>query len=467
MRQVDAVVVGAGPNGLAAALTLAREGLSVELFDQDEHLGGGCRTETWGDGYLSDWGAAVHPMALASPFFRSVGLTELVEFAIPEISFAHPLADRAAIAWRSLEQTADDLGRDGRSWRALMAGLVDDHLQIADAVLSPPPTLALHPLVGMRLAKAAVSAYRGAGLRTPGGQALLAGVVGHSVGRQPQLGTSAVGVVLAALAHSVGWPIPLGGSAAITRALSNELERLGVAIHRSVKVCSMQELPRARAYLFDTSARDLLTIAQNQVNSRYVKALRRVRPGDAVSKVDLILSGPIPWSDPRLSDAGTVHLGGTAADIREAEQLVAAGRHSASPAIVLSQPSRFDPTRAPGGLHSVWAYSHVPAGSPEPQTDVVVSSIEKHAPGVRDLLVTSRATTARDIADRNPTMVAGDFASGAITTRQILARPNMSPTPWRAARHIYLCSAATAPGPGVHGMSGFGAARTALRDHFA
>lgn len=465
MSTVDAIVVGAGPNGLAAAWTLARAGLTVEIFEKDGTLGGGCRTETWGDGFRSDWGSAVHPMALASPFFRELDLASRVRFAVPDLSYAHPLPGVAATAWRSLDRTVDSLGKDGRAWARLLSGLIARVDATVSAALSPAVQMLTHPGTSTRLGSAALRASCGAGLRTERGQALLAGVVAHSVARQPAVGPAAAGVVLAALAHTVGWPIPLGGSSAITDLLVHDLHGFGVKIHTDTPVHDVRHLPRARAYFFDTSARTMMSAAAGalRIGARYRAALNRMIPGNAVSKVDIVLSQPIPWSDSVIGQAGTVHLGGTRSEILRAEDAVARGRHATDPMVILSQPSIFDPSRTAEGLHSVWAYAHVPAGSVLPQTEQVLDAIERHAPGVRDLVVDSRSTTAAQISTRNPTMIGGDFASGAITLRQIVARPVVSAAPWRAGENVYLCSAATAPGPGVHGMGGYGAARAALR----
>ncbi|MCK8469049.1 NAD(P)/FAD-dependent oxidoreductase [Microbacterium sp. KSW4-16] len=463
---VDAIVVGAGPNGLAAALTLARAGLEVHVFEQSTVIGGGCRTEKWGDGYSADWGAAVHPMALASPFFQELGLAEKLEFRTPEISFAHPLEGGAAVAWRSLDRTEEDLASDGPGWRRLVEPMTRQILTTAAAALGPPRALTTRPRQALLLGGATLRGYCRAQLRTREGRSLLAGVIGHSVSPQPRLGASAAGVVLAALAHSVGWPIPIGGSSAISGFLANELLERGGKIHTDTRVSDIRQLPHARAYFFDTSATDMISIATDRIDPRYSRALGRMRYGNAVSKVDLILSGPIPWADARLAQAGTIHMGGDDRDIRRAEAEVAQGRHAENPMIVLSQPSTFDATRVPPGLHAIWSYAHVPAGSDLSQQDAVLRSLERVAPGVRDLVVSARSTSAREIGIANPAMPGGDFASGAITTRQILARPSFVRSPWSAGNGIYLCSGASAPGPGVHGMGGYSAAQAALREEF-
>ncbi|WP_374107616.1 phytoene desaturase family protein [Microbacterium sp. F2E] len=464
----DAVVVGGGPNGLAAAWTLAAAGLHVAVFERDRVLGGGCRTDEWGSGYRSDWGSAVHPMAAASPFLRKVDIANRLRFLTPEISYAHPLETGVALAWRSLERTASELGiRDGAAWKRLLTPLIVASDEIIKAALSPVPSLAKRPRAGARLAAAGLLTRLGAGLHTSAGRALLGGVVAHSIGRQPQLGTSAAGAVLAMLAHSCGWPIPAGGSQAITDLLHADLVRFGASFHLGHEINAMDQLPAARAYFFDTSARDLVEICGSRVHSRYRRAVDRMVRGNAVSKVDIVVTEPIPWLTRDVSFAGTVHLCGDLQDIRRAEDDVARGRHSERPMIILSQPSLFDPSRAPGGLQMIWAYAHVPAGSNTPQTEAVVRSIERFAPGFRDTVVDTRATTASQIGQRNPTMVGGDFASGALSTRQLLKRPRLSPVPWLAGNGLYLCSTAAAPGPGVHGMGGYGAAQHALTHIFS
>ncbi|MFC5338149.1 phytoene desaturase family protein [Leucobacter denitrificans] len=465
-RSVDAVVVGAGPNGLAAALTLAQRGLEVQLFERAGEVGGACRTETWGDGYRSDWGAAVHPMALASPFFNSIQLAERLKFFMPEISIAHPLENRAALAWRSLDKTSHGLGADGVAWRTLVGGLARNSESVVSSVLDTPLRLPFQPKAAMQLAKSSLLTRCGAGLRTEAGRALLAGIVAHSVGVQPRLGVSAAGVVLASLAHSVGWPIPASGSGAITQLLAQDFLQAGGVIHLNEHITKLSDLPHAKAYLFDTSASDMVSIAGDRVTTRYANAAARVTPGDAVSKVDLVLEQPIPWKDEQVGRAGTVHVCGTQRDVRLAEYEVSKGRHAENPMIVLSQPSAFDASRAPSGKHVVWAYAHVPAGSNLPQTETILRSLERFAPGTQDLVAATRSTTAREIGTRNPAMPGGDFASGALTLRQVVGRPVLSANPWQAGNGIYLCSGAAAPGPGVHGMAGHRAAVSAIKKVF-
>jgi len=464
---LDAVVVGSGPNRLAVAWTLAQAGLDVEVFERDPQLGGGMRTDTWGDNYRADWGSAVHPMALASPFFKSVRLADRVEFVVPEASFAHPLPTGAAVAWQSAQRTAADLGRDGRRWLRLVGGLTNQVEALVEGALTSPLSLPARPIAAASLAAATLQGVMGAGLRSLGAQALLAGVVGHTIGRQPALGASAAGAVLLALAHTVGWPIPIGGSQAIADVVVGDLRRWGVRLTTDTHVDSIEDLPQARAYFFDTSARHFLQIVADRVTPGYRRGLARLRAGNAVSKVDFVTSAPIPWRSPEVGLAGSVHLCGTREDIWRAEDEVARGRHAERPMIVLSQPSTFDGTRVPEGMHSIWAYAHVPAGSTVPQTAVIEDAIERYAPGFRDTILAVRTTNAAQIGARNPTMPGGDFASGAVTLRQILARPNLRRAPWLAGDGLYLCSTATFPGPGVHGMAGYGAARHALRSTFA
>ncbi|MGA1835318.1 NAD(P)/FAD-dependent oxidoreductase [Herbiconiux sp. 11R-BC] len=469
---VDVVVVGSGPNGLAAAVTMARAGLSVRVFEAAGSPGGGARTaELTLPGHRHDVCSAVHPMALASPFFRAFALADRVEFVTPEISYAHGLAGgRAAVAYRDLDRTVEGLGPGGEAWRRLFGPLLDAQDAVVDFAMSPLVRLPRHPLAAAAFGARVLASARTAGAGFPGeaAGALLAGLSAHSIGRVASLGARGAGVLLGMLGHAPGgWPIPVGGSQAIVDALVAELRACGGEVVTETRVDELRALPSAHAVLLDVTPRALADIGGELLPTGYRNALRQFRYGDAASKVDFVLDGPVPWSNPDLARAGTVHLGGTAGEVDAGEREVARGRHPESPFVLVSQPSLFDPGRAPAGHHTLWAYTHVPRGSGRDMTEPVTARIEEFAPGFRDRILASAAIPASALQHYNANYVDGDIASGATGFGQLLARPMLSSSPWSTPLDgVYLCSASTSPGPGVHGMAGWHAARRALRDVF-
>ena len=470
MTDVDAVVIGAGPNGLAAAVTLARAGLRVSVYERAATIGGGARTaELTLPGFLHDVCSAVHPMALASEFFQRFGLADRVDLLLPEVSYGHPLdGGRAGIAWRDLDRTVDGLGRDGRAWRSLMGPLASHADQVAQFLGGSLLRVPRHPITAARFGLRALEQGSPAwNLRFTGDEApgMLSGVGAHSILPMPSLSTAGAALSLGAYAHGHGWPIPVGGSQAIVDAMAADLLAHGGSIHTGVEVDSLAGLPSHRAALFDTTPRALASIVD--LPASYRRRLERFRYGNAAAKVDFALSGPVPWSNADLHRAGTVHVGGTRTAIANSEREVADGRHPADPYVLVAQPSVLDAGRAPAGKHVLWAYTHVPAGSTVDPTEAVTAQLERFAPGFRDLILGSASTTAAQMEQYNPNYIGGDIAAGAATFAQLLARPVLAADPWRTpVRGVYLSSSSASPGPGVHGLVGWRAAISALRNEF-
>lgn len=468
----DVAVVGSGPNGLAAAVTLARAGLKVHVYEAAATPGGGLRTsELMQPGYFHDVCSAVHPMVLASPFFRQFGLSRRVPLAVPEVSYGSPLdGGRAALAYHSLDRTVEGLGRDGAAFRRLMGPLVERNSGITDLTLNQLLRVPREPvaagLFGLRTLEQGTRLW-GARFREELAPALLTGVAAHAVSRLPSLTAAAAGLMLGALAHGDGWPIPLGGSAAIAQAMVDDLEAHGGLVETQARIGSLADLPPVKATLLDVAPPALLRLADGKFPDRYRRALESFRFGNGACKVDFLLSGPVPWAASGLSDAGTVHVGGNRAEMAEEENLVAAGRHPERPYVLVSQPSRFDPSRALDGRHILWSYCHVPAGSNVDMGEAVIAQLERFAPGFRDIVIQYQVTTAAELAEYNENYVGGDFSAGLMDLRGLVQRPVLGPVPWRTPlRGVYLCSSSTPPGPGVTGMPGFHAARYALKDIF-
>ncbi|MGK3647001.1 phytoene desaturase family protein [Pseudarthrobacter enclensis] len=468
----DVNVVGAGPNGLAAAAVMARAGLSVEVYEAGTAIGGGTRTtELMQPGHFHDVCSAVHPMALESPFFRAFELSRRVELISPELSYGSPLdGGRAALAWRSLDRTAYELGRDGAAYRHLLAPLVARIDGIMDFTQNQLLRIPRDPLAaaifGLRTAEQGTPLWN-LRFREDKAPALLAGVASHPISHQPSLAAAGAGLMLSALGHAQGWPIPRGGSMAIAEALAQDIRAHGGTIHTSTPVDRLADLPSARATLLNVSPRGLARMAGDSLPARYRSSLESFRYGNGACKVDFILSGPVPWQAAGLADAGTVHVGGTRAELARSENDVAAGRHPERPYVLVSQPSRFDAGRAPDGRQTLWTYCHVPAGSTRDMTAAVTAQLERYAPGFRDLVLQSHAVSAAGLADYNRNYIGGDFSAGAMDLRGLVQRPVVSPVPWRTPlRGVYLCSSSTPPGPGVTGMPGLHAATYALKDMF-
>ena len=468
----DVAVVGSGPNGLAAAAVMARAGLRVEVFEAAGTIGGGTRTsELMRPGYVHDVCSAVHPMALASPFFRAFELARRVELVVPELSFGSPLdGGRAALAYHSLERTVQGLGRDGAAYGKLMGPIVSRVDGVMDLtqhqLLRFPRDPLAAVLFGLRTLEQGSRLWN-TRFREEFAPALLSGVAAHAVSHLPSLAAAGAGLMLNALAHAHGWPVPMGGSASIAAALADDIRAHGGVFHTDRPVESLRELGGARATLLDVAPRGLLAIAGHDLPGKYRRSLESFRYGNGSCKVDYILSGPVPWAAAELADAGTVHVGGTRAELAYSENEVTAGRHPERQYVLVAQPSRFDAGRAPAGQHVLWAYCHVPAGSTRDMGDAVTAQLERFAPGFRDLVVQTHVTTAAGLASYNRNYVGGDFSAGLMDVRGLVQRPVVSPVPWRTPLPgVYLCSSSTPPGPGVTGMPGYFAAKYALKDIF-
>ncbi|HZY29055.1 MAG TPA: NAD(P)/FAD-dependent oxidoreductase [Jiangellaceae bacterium] len=469
----DVVVVGSGPNGLAAAVVMARAGLEVRVFEAQDSIGGGARTLGLGTapGLVHDLCSAVHPMAAMSPFFRAFDLSSRVELRYPEVSYAHPLdGGRAGLAYRDLERTAAALGSDGRAWLRLMRPLVEHAEGIVDIAMSDRRSIPTAPVTALRFGRAMLE--QGSPLwnlrwRTDIAPAMLTGVAAHAISPLPRLAPAGTATLLASLAHAPGWPLPVGGSQAITDALVSDLTGHGGTVTTGVEVSDLAQLPPARAHLLDVTPRALLRIAGNRLPTRYASALSRFPYGNAVTKVDFALSGPVPWEHAEVGRAGTVHVGGSRAQMVEAENAVAAGRHAERPMILASDPAILDLSRVVAGIRPLWTYAHVPAGSTVDIGASVQAQIERFAPGFGDLVVARHVIPAALLPRHNANYVDGDIAAGAVTLWRMLARPAARWDPYATPLPgVYLCSASTPPGPGVHGMAGLHAARRALRDRF-
>ena len=462
-----ACVIGAGPNGLAAAIVLAQAGLQVEVFEAELQAGGAARTlELTTPGFLHDFGSAVHPLAVGSPFFSSLPLpTYGLKWIHSPSVLAHPLDDGTAVTLeRDLSATCIDLGRDGEAWRRLMRPLANRWPDLSAEVLRPVHILSRHPWLLARFGLSALpsanalSNFLFRGERT---KALFAGLAAHSFLSLDEPLSAAFGVLLGAAGHAVGWPIPRGGAQSITDALCGHLSSLGAAIKASARVEKLRDLPEYDVTLCDVTPRQLLRMADGELSTQYRRQLEKFRYGPGVFKVDYALAKPIPWKASECLRAATVHVGGSAADITASEAAVRRGEHPERPFILLAQPSLFDRTRAPEGKHVAWAYCHVPNGSKVDMLERFESQIERFAPGFRECILARRVFSPAAIEAMDANLIGGDIGGGAMDLRQFVFRPT-----WRhyatSARDVYICSSSTPPGAGVHGMCGYHAARSAL-----
>ena len=461
-------MVGSGPNGLAAALTLARAGRAVEVYEGAPTIGGGTRTEALTlEGYRHDVCSAVHPSLVASPFFRTLDLAALgIVPRQPEVAFAHPLdGGRAAALYRDVDETAAHLGGDAFAYRALVGPLVDWLDRIVPYVLGPMRSVPRDPLALARFALVGSPSAHHLSRRfaTDAARALIAGTAAHSMEPLTAPLTAAFGLLLTALGHGAGWPVVEGGSAAITAGLAGELRRLGGVVHTGRRVTSLTELPLARVVLLDVSPRQFVDLAGTQLSPRAARPWARFRPGPGTCKVDWALDGPVPWAAEPCRRTVTVHVGGTFDEVARSEAAVRSGHHAERPFVLVAQPSVVDPTRAPAGRHTLWAYCHVPNGSDVDMHERMEAQIERFAPDFRDRILARAVRTASEAEATNPNLLGGDINGGAATLRQTAFRPVARWNPYRTPLEgVYLCSASTPPGGGVHGMCGVWAARTAM-----
>jgi phytoene dehydrogenase-like protein len=462
-------IIGSGPNGLAAAITLAQRGVAVTVYERNSQLGGACSTaEVTLLGFHHDLGSSCYPLGVASPFFNSLPLADHgLHWIEPPAPLAHPLDDGTALTLEhSLEATAAQLGAsDSHAWRSLFASsvrnwpdLVEDFTQPLLRIPSHPIALTLFGLPALLPAQTLANTV----FRDERARALFAGCAAHSVIPLSQIASAATGIVFVAAAHTTGWPIAAGGAQSITNALASYFQSFGGRILLNTDIQQLNDLPLADATFFDTSVDALLSIASTSLTPTFRASLERFRPGPGIFKLDFALNHPIPWRSPECSRAATVHLGGTLPEIARSEYDAFYGRHNYNPYVLLVQPSLFDPTRAPEGKHTAWAYCHVPTGSDLDLTEVIENQIERFAPGFRDCVLARRASNAQALAEWNPNLLGGDVSGGAMTLPQLLFRPTSRG--YRTSNpSLFLCSSSTPPGGGVHGMCGHLAALTALR----
>lgn len=470
-REYDAVVVGAGPNGLAAAILMQQNGLSVLLVEGKVTIGGGMRSaELTLPGYLHDICSAIHPLAVSSPFFQTLPLAEHgLEFIYPDIAAAHPFDDgSAAILKHSIEETASQFGIDQKAYVGLLQPVVNNWPLIAPDALGPlhipkhPVAMAEFGLKALRSASSVAGSFK-----TEKAKGLFGGMAAHCMQPLTNLSSAATALVLMSAAHLKGWPLPKGGSQRIANTLASYFVSLGGAIETNTYITSLDQLPSSNAVLFDITPKQLLQIAGRKFSSIYKWQLQRYRYGMGIFKIDWALDGQIPFTNELCRKAGTVHLGNTFAEIASTEQATWNGQIAEKPFVLMAQQSIFDSSRAPGGKHTAWAYCHVPGGSTVVMTEAIERQVERFAPGFRDRILAKHTMNSEQVEEYNPNYVGGDINGGAFDLGQLFTRPALRWSPYRtSAKGLYICSSSTPPGGGVHGMCGYHAAKRALKDVF-
>ncbi len=471
-NRFDAIVIGSGPNGLAAAIRLALEGLSVKIFEAESTIGGGTRTlELTEPGFLHDICSAIHPMAYASPFLKKLPLGDHgLEWIHPEVPLAHPMPDGSSVVqFRQIGQMKDELGRDFRSYEKLLRPLIDNWESITPDMLAPlrfpshPFRMAMFGLKALQPANRISRRY----FQTERARALFGGIAAHSIQSLDKPLTSAIGMLLGAAAHSVGWPMPRGGSQMITHSMADYFVSLGGEIETNFRVENLEMLPKAKTLLFSLTPRQVLDIVGDRFPDSYRKKLQKYRYGSGVFKIDYLLKEPVPWSDSRCLNAGTIHVGGTYEEIAASEKAMSEGRHPEKPYVLIAQQSLFDDSRTPDDRHTLWAYCHVPNGSTRDMTTEIENQIERFAPGFKDVVEKRVTRNASQFQLYNANYIGGDINGGIQDIWQHFSRPVSWINPYATpAKGIYFSSSSTPPGGAVHGMCGFHAAQSVLRREY-
>jgi phytoene dehydrogenase-like protein len=468
-RGVDAIVVGSGPNGLAAAIALARAGKSVRVLEAEETAGGGMRSLPLTlPGFVHDLCSTIHPLGVGSPFFKTLPLAEHgLEWVEPPVQLAHPFDDgTAAVLVRSIDETAAGFGEDAGAYRSLFAPFVEHTDELLKEFMGPL-RLPRHPLIGARFGLQAIRSATGlAKARFSGreARALFVGIAAHAMLPLTHWPSASFGLVLGMAGHAYGWPLAQGGSQRIADAMISYLRSLGGEVQTGVRVASLSEVPPSQAVLFDLTPRQIIQIAGDSLPDRYLRQLDRYRYGPGAFKIDWALDGPIPWTAEACKRAGTVHLGGAMEELEVSEATVARGEVSDRPFVLLAQQTLFDPTRAPAGKHTAWAYSHVPNGSTVDMTERIEAQIERFAPGFRERVLQRAVHGPAGLEDHDANYIGGDINGGIQDLRQLFTRPTISLTPYATPnKRLFICSSSTPPGGGVHGMCGYYGARTALK----
>lgn len=472
LSNYDAFVIGSGPNGLAAAIALAQQGLKVKIFEAKDTIGGGTRTlELTEPGFKHDICSAVHPTAVSSPFFKSLPLGDYgLEWIHPDFPVAHPLENgEAVITEKSFENTLARLDSDSKNYRKLFKDFVDSWEYLSEDLFG---TLRIpnHPLSMMRFGWYGMfssNLLSNSFFKQERTKAYFSGLAAHSILPLDNAFTASFGLVLGTTVHSVGWPVAKNGSHSITKALAGFFRFLGGEIELNSHIESLNELPSGKPILFDLTPRQVLTIADNKIPDALKDKLLRFNYGPGAFKIDFALSEPVPWLNEECRKAGTLHLGGSMKEIAYSEKQVWNGEHPEKPYVLVSQPSLFDESRAPEGKHVLWSYCHVPNGSTENMEERIINQIERYAPGFRDIIISTSTMNAMDFEKYNPNYIGGDINGGAQNLKQLFGRPLMKWDPYKLpVDQLYICSSSTPPGGGVHGMSGFNAARSVLKNEF-